>query len=66
MSRMRTTIPIQNEILRLKGVRHNKTRVAKLMRRSGQSIRIILNQLGASFIIMLTSDERLSFQQEQG
>ena len=28
---MRTTMPIQNEILRLKGLKHNKTRVAKLL-----------------------------------
>jgi hypothetical protein len=31
MTRMRTTMPIQNEILRLKGLKHNKTRVAKLL-----------------------------------
>lgn len=31
MTRMRTTMPIQNEILRLKGLGHNKTRVAELL-----------------------------------
>jgi hypothetical protein len=31
MTRMRTTMPIQNEILRPKGLGHNKTRVAELL-----------------------------------
>lgn len=31
MTRMRTTMPIQNEILRLKGLGHNKSKVAELL-----------------------------------
>jgi len=31
MTRMRTTIPIQNKILRLKSLKPNKTKVAKLL-----------------------------------
>ena len=31
MTRMRITMPIQNEILRLKGLGHNKSKVAELL-----------------------------------